>query len=180
MIVRPMELPEVRLIEPRAFTDSRGYFFELFQAGSYEQHGIRTAFVQDNLSRSVRGVVRGLHFQLGRPQTKLIQVIRGAVFDVAVDVRRSSPTFGRWVSAILSDENHHQLLIPEGFAHGFCVLSDTADLLYKCSDYYAPQEERTLLWNDPDVNVAWPVQGEPILSPKDSAGTPLATLDAFA
>ncbi len=180
MIVTPDDkLPDVLKVEPRVFGDSRGFFFEVFQQERYSSSGLSQAFVQANVSRSSRGTLRGLHFQLVRPQAKLIQVIRGEIFDVAIDVRKSSPTFGQWTGYRLSDVNHHQLYIPAGFAHGFCVISETADVLYKCTDYYFPQHERCLLWNDPAVGIAWPLEDFPILSAKDQQGQTLANLESF-
>ncbi len=160
------ELPGVYVIEPRLFEDSRGHFLETYQDLRYREHGIEERFVQDNLSWSSHGVLRGLHYQLGRPQAKLVTVVRGTIFDVAVDIRRGSPTFGRWIGVELDGESHRQIFVPKGFAHGFCVLSETAAVTYKCSDYYAPADERGLRWDDPGVAVAWPVQ-EPLLSEKD-------------
>jgi dTDP-4-dehydrorhamnose 3,5-epimerase len=162
-------LPEVFLVEPRVFRDSRGDFSETFSAREFERLGVSQCFVQDNQSCSRQGVLRGLHYQLGRPQAKLIRVIRGVVFDVAVDVRRGSPNFGCWAGQILSEENQRILFIPEGFAHGFYVLSDLAVCIYKCSDYYAPDEERGIIWNDPTAAIAWPIPPAlvPILSGKD-------------
>ena len=171
MKVTPTELPSVLLIEPRVFGDSRGFFFESFHAGRYAGVGIRDAFVQDNLSRSVQDTLRGLHFQEPGAQGKLVQVLNGAVWDVAVDVRRGSPHFGRWVGMELSADNHRQLWIPPGFAHGFCVLTDTADFFYKCTAPYAPEWERAVRWDDPALAIRWPVRA-PILSAKD-AGAPL-------
>ena len=160
-------LPDVILIEPDLYQDARGSFMETYQAVRYGQHGVPSTFVQDNLSYSAcRGVLRGLHYQLGRPQGKLIWVVQGEVFDVAVDIRRGSSTFGKWVGVTLSSEKHHQLYIPEGFAHGFCVTSETAVCLYKCTDYYAPTEERGIRWNDPSLKITWPVSA-PLLSEKD-------------
>lgn len=168
----PTTLPEVVLVKPRLFGDARGFFMETWQAERYAAAGIRGDFVQDNHSRSAQGVLRGLHYQSQQVQGKLVRVVRGEVFDVAVDLRRSSPTFGRWVGAHLSGENHHQLWIPPGFAHGLYTLSDTAELLYKCTDYYAPAHEHTLIWDDPDVGIEWPlVAGQaPLLSDKDARG----------
>lgn len=166
MKVTPTALPEVLLIEPKAFGDNRGFFFEGYQAERYQQMGLPLPFVQDNFSRSTKNVLRGLHFQLEHMQGKLVGVTRGAVFDVAVDVRYGSPNFGRSVGVILSDENHHQLYIPPGFAHGFCVISDEVDFYYKCTDYYYPQAEMGIIWNDPDLNIDWPVDA-PVLSGKD-------------
>ena len=179
MEIRQTTLPGVVVIEPRVFGDARGYFKETWQAGRYAAAGVDAAFVQDNLSRSRRGTLRGLHFQLRHPQGKLVQVFRGEVFDAAVDVRRGSPTFGRWEGTLLSETNHRQLYIPPGFAHGFYVLSETADLFYKCTNTYYPEDERTLLWNDPAVGIEWPLDGEPILSEKDRRGTPLAELECY-
>jgi dTDP-4-dehydrorhamnose 3,5-epimerase len=179
MQVRQTELPGVVIIEPRVHGDARGFFQEIHHQPRYAEAGIAAAFVQDNYSRSRRGTLRGLHFQIVRPQGKLVQCLRGAVFDVAVDVRRGSPTFGRWTGTDLSEENHRQLYVPPGFAHGFCVLSESADILYKCTDLYHPEHERTLLWNDPAVGIEWPLEGEPLLSPKDQQGKPLAELECF-
>jgi len=173
MKVVPTALPEVLIIEPKIFGDSRGFFYESFQAARYAEAGIQGPFVQDNLSRSVRGTLRGLHFQEPRAQGKLVQVLRGAVWDVAVDVRRGSPRFGRWVAVELSETAPRQLWIPPGFAHGFCVLSDSADFFYKCTELYAPECDRSIAWNDPEIGITWPVHS-PILSPKDAAATRLA------
>jgi dTDP-4-dehydrorhamnose 3,5-epimerase len=167
------ELPGVLLVEPRVFGDARGFFFETFHAERYAAAGIPGPFVQDNLSRSGRGTLRGLHFQEPRAQGKLVQVLQGAVWDVAVDVRKGSPHFGRWVGMELSEENRRQLWIPPGFAHGFCVLSDSADFLYKCTEFYAPEVERAVRWDDPALGIHWPV-AEPVLSAKDSAAPLLA------
>jgi dTDP-4-dehydrorhamnose 3,5-epimerase len=163
-------LPDVALVEPQVFGDSRGYFMETYNAREFERLGVGSCFVQDNQSRSQQGVLRGLHYQLGRPQAKLVRVVRGEVFDVAVDLRRGSPTFGRWAGEILSEQNRRMQFIPEGFAHGFYVLSEQAEFVYKCSEYYAPEEERGLIWNDPTVAIAWPIPAGvvPILSGKDS------------
>lgn len=168
MKVTPTELPEVLLIEPKVYGDSRGFFFESFQATRYAEAGIRDPFVQDNLSRSVRGTLRGLHFQVPRPQGKLVQVLRGSVYDVAVDVRRGSPRFGWWVGIELAEAVPRQLWIPPGFAHGFCVLSESADFFYKCTEFYSPEAERGIAWDDPTIGVRWPVQ-QPLLSAKDQA-----------
>jgi len=173
MKVVPTELPEVLIIEPEVHGDSRGFFYESFQARRYAEAGITGTFVQDNLSRSVRGTLRGLHFQEPRGQGKLLQVLRGAVWDVAVDVRRGSPRFGRWVGLELSESTPRQLWIPPGFAHGFCVLSDSADFFYKCTEVYAPECERSIAWNDPAIGIPWPVS-EPLLSPKDRVAPPLS------
>ncbi|HZJ53777.1 MAG TPA: dTDP-4-dehydrorhamnose 3,5-epimerase [Myxococcaceae bacterium] len=168
MKVVPTELPEVLIIEPRVHGDSRGFFYESFQASRYAEAGITAPFVQDNLSRSTRGTLRGLHFQEPRPQGKLVQVLRGAVWDVAVDVRRGSPRFGRWVAMELSETAPRQLWIPPGFAHGFCVLSDSADFFYKCTELYAPECERSVAWDDPRIGIPWPIAA-PLLSAKDRA-----------
>ena len=164
------QISEVKIIEPQVFGDARGFFYEGYQNERYYETGIKAAFVQDNLSRSCRGVVRGLHYQMEHPQGKLVSVIRGEVFDVAVDVRLGSPTFGKWVGVFLNDINHHQLYIPEGFAHGFCVLSEEVDFYYKCTDYYYPKGEQGVLWNDKSINITWPLDRvgvPPILSQKD-------------
>lgn len=173
MEIRETSLPGVLLVEPRVFSDSRGYFYETFHAERYAKAGIPTHFVQDNFSRSCRGTLRGLHYQEPHPQGKLIQVLAGAVYDVAVDIRRGSPTFGRWYGVELSDENRRQLWIPPGFAHGFCALSERADFYYKCTALYAPDSDRGLLWNDPEIGIAWPI-AEPLLSAKDAAAPCLA------
>ena len=161
-----LAIPEVKLIKPRVFRDSRGFFLQCYQEQQYRDAGIDVTFVQDNHSRSDRGVLRGLHYQLEHPQAKLIGVMRGEVFDVAVDIRRGSPTFGKWVGATLSDANHHQMFIPEGFAHGFCVTSEIADITYKCGDFYAPGDEHGILWSDPAIGIDWPLE-DVTLSEKD-------------
>jgi len=166
MKVLQTALEGVLIIEPDVFGDERGYFMETFHRKRYKKEGVDIEFVQDNLSFSSKGIIRGLHYQFPEAQAKLVQVIKGEVFDVTVDIRRGSPTFGQWVSVILSDENKQQIYIPEGFAHGFCVLSDTAFLTYKCSDFYAPDSEGGILWSDPDLGIDWPVE-EPVLSEKD-------------
>ncbi|BBL80618.1 dTDP-4-dehydrorhamnose 3,5-epimerase [Rubrobacter xylanophilus] len=166
MRVLETELPGVLLVEPDVFGDERGFFMESWSGRRYREAGLPERFVQDNLSFSRRGVLRGLHFQHPRGQGKLVSVLRGEVFDVAVDVRRGSPTFGRWVGVSLSEENKRQLYIPPGFAHGFVVLSEAALFFYKCTEYYAPECERTVLWNDPEIGICWPVE-EPVLSEKD-------------
>ena len=179
-----LSIPEVVLIEPKVFGDARGFFFESFNQKAFnEATGTNHQFVQDNHSRSSRGVLRGLHYQIQQAQGKLVRVARGAVFDVAVDIRRSSPTFGQWVGAELTEDNQHQLWVPPGFAHGFVVLSESADFLYKTTDYYAPQHERCIAWNDPSIGISWPAlaQGQqPLLSAKDSAAPLLASLGADA
>jgi dTDP-4-dehydrorhamnose 3,5-epimerase len=180
MRTQPTAIPDVLIIEPRVFGDSRGFFFESFNARAFrEATGLDAQFVQDNHSRSARGVLRGLHYQIRQPQGKLVRVVRGAVFDVAVDLRRRSPSFGRWEGVELSEDNHRQLWIPPGFAHGFVVLSESADFLYKTTDYYAPEHERCLAWNDPAVGVEWPLDGAPQLSAKDRDGRALADCEVF-
>ena len=176
------EIPDVLILEPKVFGDERGFFFESFNGKAFlEKTGVTANFVQDNHSRSARGVLRGLHYQLQQPQGKLVRVAIGEVFDVAVDMRRSSPTFGKAVDVrVLSGENKRMLWIPPGFAHGFLVLSERADFLYKTTDYYAPAHERTILWDDPAIGIAWPLKGEPTLSKKDVVGTPLAQAETFA
>ncbi len=175
----PLAIPEVILMEPRVFGDARGFFLESWNRRSFAEHGLDLDFVQDNHSRSRRGVLRGLHYQIQQPQGKLVRVVSGEVFDVAVDLRRSSPTFGQWVGATLSAENHRLLWVPPGFAHGFYVLSEVADFLYKATDFYAATHERTIIWNDPDIAIDWPLQGEPLLAPKDAAGSPLAEAPCY-
>ncbi len=178
----PTAIPDVVLITPQLFGDSRGFFMETYHQQKYREAGIEVNFVQTNHSRSVRHTLRGLHYQIQQPQGKLVQVIRGEVFDVAVDMRRSSPTFGQWVGEILSEENRRQLWVPAGFAHGFLVLSEVAEFTYQCTDLYAPPFERSLIWNDPTVAVAWPLaEGvQPLLSAKDERGLPLAAAEPFA
>ena len=174
-------IPDVLIIEPAVFRDRRGFFLESWHEGRYAAAGLRATFVQDNHSRSARGVLRGLHYQTGQPQGKLVRVATGEVFDVAVDLRRSSPTFGRWVGEFLSGTTHRQLWIPAGFAHGFYVVSETADLLYKCTAPYVPEREHTLRWDDPELGIEWPLDGAtPLLSEKDAAGRPLRELPTFA
>ncbi|MFV0665770.1 dTDP-4-dehydrorhamnose 3,5-epimerase [Denitromonas sp.] len=181
MQVTATDLPEVLIIEPKVFGDARGFFLESFNAKAFaEATGVDLPFVQDNHSRSAQGVLRGLHYQIQQAQGKLVRVVRGAVFDVAVDVRRSSPNFGRWVGVELSEDNHRQLWVPPGFAHGFLVLSDSADFLYKTTDYYAPEHERSVLWNDPAIGIDWPLPGEPLLSGKDQAAVLLKDAEVFA
>lgn len=178
--VTPTAIPDVLLLEPRVFSDDRGYFFESYNARDFrEATGLDVTFVQDNHSMSVRGVLRGLHYQIRQPQGKLMRAVGGSVFDVAVDLRKSSPTFGRWAGAVLSAENRRQLWIPPGFAHGFLALSDTAEVLYKTTDYWYPEHERTLLWKDPALGIAWPVDGEPRLAPKDMEGKPFSEIEVF-
>ena len=172
--------PDVLLLRPQVFGDARGFFFESYNRRVFSEAGIAAEFVQDNHSRSAKGVLRGLHYQIRQPQGKLVRVAAGEVFDVAVDLRRSSPYFGRVASFRLSAETHEMAWIPPGFAHGFLVLSGHAEFLYKTTDYYAPQFERSLLWNDPALDIAWPLQGEPLLSAKDQAGLPLAQCEVCA
>ena len=167
MKVSTTALPDVLIIEPKIFEDRRGFFMETYHQKRYEQFKIDCNFVQDNFSHSVHGILRGLHYQLHYPQAKLIQVIHGAIFDVAVDIRQGSPTFGKWIGVNITDENRQQIFIPKGFAHGFCVLSETADVLYKCTDFYAPDDEGGILWSDQSIGIDWPVT-DPMLSDKDS------------
>lgn len=178
MQVTRTDIPDVLILEPKLFGDARGFFLESYNQRSFQEAtGLNVPFVQDNHSRSRKGVLRGLHYQVQQPQGKLVRVVRGAVFDVAVDIRVGSPTFGRWVGVELSEDNHRQLWIPPGLAHGFVVLTDVADFLYKTTDYYAPAHERCLMWNDPEVGIAWPDLGEPpLLSAKDQQGHALRDL----
>lgn len=181
MKLTPTEIPDVIIMEPRVFEDDRGFFFESYNEKNFtEKAGITPHFVQDNHSRSGQNVLRGLHYQIQQPQGKLMRAVAGEVFDVAVDLRKSSPTFGQWVGTTLSAQNKRQLWIPAGFAHGFLVVSETAEILYKTTDFYAPQHERCVLWNDPDLAIAWPLKGEPILSAKDSAGKPFQEAEVFS
>jgi dTDP-4-dehydrorhamnose 3,5-epimerase len=178
--VTPTAIPDVLVIEPKVFGDDRGFFFESFNQRAFnEATGLNKSFVQDNHSRSAQGVLRGLHYQLEQPQGKLVRVVRGAVFDVAVDIRKSSATFGKWVGLELTESSHKQLWVPPGFAHGFLVLSESADFLYKTTDYYAPAHERCIAWNDPQIGIQWPLDGEPSLSTKDRAGLRLAQAETF-
>jgi dTDP-4-dehydrorhamnose 3,5-epimerase len=179
MQVTPTTLPDVRLIEPKVFGDGRGFFYESWNRRAMSGAGIDADFVQDNHSRSRRGVLRGLHYQIEHPQGKLIRVTFGEVFDVAVDLRRASPTFGAHVALTLSADNKRMLWIPPGFAHGFLVVSDVAEFLYKTTDYWYPEHERTLLWNDAALGIRWPLEETPTLAPKDVAGTPLAAVEAY-
>jgi dTDP-4-dehydrorhamnose 3,5-epimerase len=181
MKATPLTIPDVVLLEPRVFGDDRGFFFESFNQRQFnEAIGQTVAFMQDNHSRSIKNVLRGLHYQIQQPQGKLVRVVMGEVFDVAVDIRKSSPTFGQWVGEILSAENKKQLWVPEGFAHGFVVLSDHAEFLYKTTDYWAPEFERSIAWNDPAIGIQWPIQGEPTLSAKDQQAKSLAEAEHFA
>jgi dTDP-4-dehydrorhamnose 3,5-epimerase len=179
--VIPTAIPDVLIIEPKVFGDERGFFFESFNRRQFaELIGRNVDFVQDNHSRSVKNVLRGLHYQIQQPQGKLMRVVQGTVFDVAVDIRRSSPTFGQYAAVELSAENKRLLWVPEGFAHGFVVLSDTAEFLYKTTDYWAPEFERSIAWNDPAIGIQWPIQGEPSLSAKDQQAKALAEAEHFA
>lgn len=173
-------IPDVLIIEPKVFGDDRGFFMESFNEKTFKaKTGFTSSFVQDNHSRSAKNVLRGLHYQIKQAQGKLVRVVLGEVYDVAVDIRKSSPTFGQWSGCILSETNKRQLWVPPGFAHGFVVLSDTADFLYKTTDYYAPEYERSILWNDPQLNIDWQISDEPILSKKDQAGKPLDQAEVF-
>lgn len=179
----PTAIPEVCIIEPKVFGDARGFFMESWNRRSFAALGLDLDFVQDNHSRSQQGVLRGLHYQVKQTQGKLVRVVAGAVYDVAVDLRRASPSFGRWVGVTLSAENQRMFWVPPGFAHGFLTLSESADFLYKATDYYAPEHERTLLWNDPELGIDWPLaalSGAPRLAAKDAAGIPLKNAEAFA
>lgn len=176
----PTTIPDVILVEPKVFADERGFFLESYQKQRFAEAGIPFDFVQDNHSKSQQGVLRGLHYQIQQPQGKLVRVIAGEIFDVAVDIRKSSPTFGKWVGDYLSAENKKMLWVPAGFAHGFLVTSPTAEVLYKTTDYFAPQWERSIIWNDPIINIDWPIQGKtPTLSPKDTNGKLLAETEVF-
>ncbi len=181
MQARPTTIPEVFVFEPKVFGDERGFFFESYNENAFfEATGLRPRFVQDNHSRSAKGVLRGLHYQISQPQGKFVRVTAGEVFDVAVDLRRFSPTFGKWVGEHLSAENRRMLWVPEGFAHGFVVLSEFAEFLYKTTDFYAPQHERCIAWNDPELNIQWPLDGEPQLSAKDRQGVAFNAAEVFA
>jgi dTDP-4-dehydrorhamnose 3,5-epimerase len=181
MKVISTNISEVLIVEPKVFGDDRGFFFESFNQQDFNDAvGQDVQFVQDNHSRSAKGVLRGLHYQIQQPQGKLVRVVRGAVFDVAVDLRKSSATFGQWVGAELSEDNHRQLWVPAGFAHGFVVLSESAEFLYKTSDYYAPEFERCIIWNDPDIGINWPIDDEPQLSGKDQQGLSLNDAEVFS
>jgi dTDP-4-dehydrorhamnose 3,5-epimerase len=181
MEFEPTRLPEVLLIKPRVFGDARGYFFETWREDEFAAAGVTAHFVQDNHSHSVRGTLRGLHFQLRRPQGKLLRVTRGEVFDVAVDMRRGSPRFGQWAGVILSESNHQMLWVPPGFAHGYLALSEEIDFVYKCTDFYTPQDERAVRWNDKRVGVQWPLPAgaAPILSARDAAAPPLEEAECY-
>ena len=173
-------IPDVLLLEPKVFGDARGFFYENWNRRTFADLGIDAEFVQDNHSKSQKNVLRGLHYQIEHAQGKLVRVIAGSVYDVAVDLRRSSPTFGRWVGFSLSADDKSMAWIPPGFAHGFCVTSDSAEFLYKTTDYWSPAHERTLLWSDPQLAIPWPLTGEPLLAAKDAAGLPLAQAETFA
>lgn len=180
MKVIPTEIPDVLIIEPQVYGDDRGFFLESFNQKDFrEKTGVNTTFVQDNHSMSLKNVLRGLHYQIPNPQGKLVRVVNGSVFDVAVDARQSSPTFGQWVGCVLSAENKRIFWVPEGFAHGFLVLSDRAEFLYKTTNYYYPQYEKTIAWNDADLGIDWPLEIPPILSPKDQAGQPFKSVEVF-
>lgn len=179
MKVQTTTVPGVLILEPDVFGDERGFFLESYNERELRKAGIDAHFVQDNHSRSRGNVLRGLHYQLTQPQGKLVRVVRGRVFDVGVDIRRNSPTFGKWVGVELTEENKRIFWLPPGMAHGFLVLSESADFLYKATDYYAPQSERSIKWNDPDLSIAWPLMGEPILSAKDIAGAPFQQAEVF-
>jgi dTDP-4-dehydrorhamnose 3,5-epimerase len=177
MEVIPLSIPDVKLIKPKRFKDERGFFQQNYQKELYKENGINCEFKQDNWSRSTKGVLRGLHYQLKNPQAKLVSVIAGAVFDVAVDIRQGSETFGEWIAAELTEENGHQLFVPQGFAHGFIVLSERVDFLYKCDDFYTGGDEYGILWNDPDIGIEWPKNNlTPILSEKDQVALPLKSV----
>lgn len=180
MRVTPTAIPDVIILEPKIFGDERGFFMESFNALRFrEATGLERSFVQDNHSKSARHVLRGLHYQVRQPQGKLVRVVQGEVYDVAVDLRLSSPTFGSWVGVVLSADNHRQLWVPEGFAHGFLVLSEAAEFLYKTTDFYAPEHERSLLWNDPAIGIEWPIAGLPVLSAKDAVAPTLKQAEIY-
>lgn len=181
MKATPTSIPDVLIIEPKVFGDNRGFFFESFNQEAFNNTvGQNVEFVQDNHSRSAKGVLRGLHYQIQQPQGKLVRVVRGAVFDVAVDLRKWSSTFGQWAGAELSEDNHRQFWVPAGFAHGFVVLSDSAEFLYKTTDYYAPEFERCIIWNDPDIGINWPIEDAPQLSGKDQLGVSFHDADVWS
>ena len=180
MQVTPTKIPDVLVVEPKVFADDRGFFMESFKKQQFAEAGIDLPFIQDNHSGSKQGVLRGLHYQIQHPQGKLVRVVKGEVYDVAVDIRKSSPTFGQYVGEILSEENHKQLWVPPGFAHGFLVLSDWAEFIYKVTDIYYPQGERAIVWNDPDLNIDWPLEGlEVLVSPKDAEGARFRDAEIF-
>ncbi len=180
MRVTPTAIPDVLILEPKVFGDARGFFYESYNQKDFQDAtGLNVEFVQDNHSRSGKNVLRGLHYQIQQPQGKLVRVVQGAVFDVAVDLRKSSATFGQWVGAELSEENAKQMWVPPGFAHGFLVLSETADFLYKTTDYYCPEHERSIIWNDPDIAIKWPLNYEPSLSGKDKTANTFNNAEIF-
>ncbi|QRX81005.1 dTDP-4-dehydrorhamnose 3,5-epimerase [Glaciimonas sp. PAMC28666] len=180
MHIQTTDIPDVLIIEPKVFGDDRGFFYESFNERSFQElTGVTTTFVQDNHSKSAKNVLRGLHYQIQQPQGKLVRVVAGEVFDVAVDIRKSSPTFGRWVGVVLSAENKRQMWVPPGFAHGFVVTSESAEFLYKTTDYWAPEFERSILWNDPAIGIQWPIDGSPLLSAKDQVAALLADAEVF-
>lgn len=181
MMIVDTGIPDVKIIEPKVFGDDRGFFMETFRQNVMDELTGDKPFVQDNHSKSKQGILRGLHYQLVNPQGKLVRVVQGEVYDVAVDMRKNSPTFGQWEGVILSAENKRMFWVPEGFAHAFYVISETAEFVYKCTDYYNPEHERSLLWNDPDLNIPWPLVGgnKPLLSDKDANGTPFSAADTF-
>jgi dTDP-4-dehydrorhamnose 3,5-epimerase len=178
----PTAIPDVMVIKPKVFEDARGYFMETWEAGKFGAHGLDLKFVQDNHSRSVKGTLRGLHYQLQQPQGKLLRVVCGEIYDVAVDLRRHSPHFGKWVGETLSSENKLEIWVPPGFAHGFLVTSEAAEVVYKCTDFYAPQSERTLIWNDPQIGIRWPLSAgqTPLLSHKDRLGSVLCDAETYS
>jgi dTDP-4-dehydrorhamnose 3,5-epimerase len=181
MQIQATSIPDVLIFEPKVFGDDRGFFYESFNERRFtELSGVSSSFVQDNHSKSARNVLRGLHYQIQQPQGKLVRVVAGEVFDVAVDIRKNSATFGKWVGVVLSAENKRQLWVPPGFAHGFVVTSESAEFLYKTTDYWAPEHERCILWNDPAIGIDWPMQGEPLLSGKDQVGKLLEDAEVFA
>lgn len=181
MQLHTTEIPDVLIIEPKSFGDDRGFFYESFNERRFKElTGVTTNFVQDNHSKSAKNVLRGLHYQIQQPQGKLVRVVAGEVFDVAVDIRKNSPTFGHWVGVVLSADNKRQLWVPPGFAHGFVVTSGSAEFLYKTTDYWAPEFERSILWNDPAIGIKWPIDGMPLLSEKDKIGKLLADAEVFA
>ena len=181
MSIQTTSIPDVLIMDPKVFGDERGFFYESFNARAFaEQSGIKAHFVQDNHSKSAKGVLRGLHYQIQQAQGKLVRVVAGEVFDVAVDIRKQSPTFGQWVGVLLSAENKRQMWVPQGFAHGFLVTSESAEFLYKTTDYYAPEFERSILWNDPAIGIQWPIDYEPTLSNKDKVACFLNEAEVFA
>jgi len=180
MNIIPTKISDVLIIEPRVFEDQRGFFYESYNEKAFrEKTGVDAQFVQDNHSRSAQNVLRGLHYQVQQPQGKLVRVVAGAIFDVVVDLRKSSPTYGQWVGTLISAENKRQLWVPVGFAHGFCVVSEFAEVLYKTTDYYAPGHERCVIWNDPDLAIAWPLEAAPTVSAKDQAGKSFKEAEVF-